>query len=183
MKLGKEEIQKIALSTLMLIALLYGYFSLLLDPLDKGEKAAHSYIDDLKSKIAPAEASVREAKELELKAPGAISTLDQVKAMIPDGAPVAWFPQRISEFFKRQGIEKCTARAGTELGEKELTGFKKLGWTLDIPAVDTVPLAIAVAALENEQLLMEVTSIQIDALKDNVQYQRAVLNVSTIVKQ
>jgi hypothetical protein len=183
MKLGKEEIQKIVLSALMLFALLYCYFSLLLGPLQNGEKAARNSIAELTPQIAKDEATVREAQQMELRAPVAVSTMDQVKAMIPDGAPVAWFPQRISEFFKRQGIEKCTARAGTDLGEKELTGFKKLGWTLDIPAVDTIPLAIAIAALENEQLLMEVTSIQLDALKDNVQYQRAVITVSTIVKQ
>jgi hypothetical protein len=183
MKLGKEEIQKIVLSTLMLFALLYCYFSLLLGPLQKGEKAARDSIAELTPQIAKDEATVREAKALELQAPAAVSTLNQVKAMIPDGAPVAWFPQRIGEFFKRQGIDKCTARAGAEGGEKELTGFKKLGWTIEIPAVDAVPLAIAIAALENEQLLLEVTGIQLDALKDNVQYQRAVITVSTIVEQ
>jgi hypothetical protein len=183
MKLGKEEIQKIVLSTLMLFALLYCYFTMLLTPLKKGEEAAQLRIAELSPQIEKDEASAKEAQALEVKAPAAVSTLDQVKALIPDGAPVAWFPQRISEFFKRQGVEKCTARVGPEFGEKELTGFKKLGWNLEIPAVDIVPLAIAIAALENEQLLLEVTSIHIDTLKDNVQYQRAEIAVSTIVKQ
>lgn len=183
MKLGKEEVQKIGLSAVMLVALLYCYFSMLLGPLSTQEAAANATIADLKKKIDPAEASVKEAEALEKKSPDAVATLDQVRSLIPDGAPVAWFPERINNFFKRQGIDKTAAHVGSELGDKDLTGFKKLGWSIDVPAVEVVPLAIAIAALENEQQMIEVTSIQIDTLKDDVQFQRAVIVLSTIVKQ
>lgn len=181
MKLGKEELQKIGLSVILLAALLYGYFNLLLGPLDTQEKSYRDTITDLGPKITRANGVIKAAHVLEKNAPAVNGTLDQIKSFIPEGAPVAWFPPRIAEFFKRQGIEKCTAHQGGESVDKDLPGFKKLMWTIDIPRVEVVPLAIAIAALENENPLWEITNLQIEASKETPQYQSAHIVVLTIV--
>lgn len=183
MKLGKEEFQKIAFSVILLAALLYAYFTMLLGPLDTREKAYHKTISELTPQIAKANSVIKATQALENSAPEVSGTLDQIKSLIPEGAPVAWFPPKISDFFKRQGIEKCMAHPGAETFDKDLPGFKKIAWNIDIPRVEAVPLAIAIAALENENPLWEITNLQIEASKENVQYQSAHLVVLTIVKQ
>lgn len=183
MKLGKEEIEKIAISVILLIAFLYAYFYLLLAPLDQREIAAKKEKENLAPQIAKAKNFLSDVKALEEKAPAAAETLDQIKSFIPDGAPVAWFPPRIAEFFKRQGIGKFTARVSGELADKDLSGFKKLIWNIDVPSVGIVPLGIALAALENENPLWEITGLQIEATKENPEFQSARLVISTIVKQ
>ena len=63
-----------------------------------------------------------------------------------------------------------------------MPGFRRLFWTIDVPKVEFVPLGIAIAALENDQPLLEITNLQIEQSKDNVQFQHATLTVATIVK-
>jgi len=183
MKLGKEEIQKIFLSILLLIGLMYCYFTLLLGPLDKQQSDATSQVGDLNPKIVSASAVIRDVAAREKDAPAIAETLNQIKASIPDGAPIAWFPPTLITFLKRQGIDKCTVHVGGESGDKDTPGFKKFSWSVEIPSVEVVTLGKAIAALENEQPLMEITDLRVGALKDNVQYQNATFSLTTIVKQ
>lgn len=183
MKLGKEEIQKIFLSILLLIGLLYAYFTMLLDPLSKQEENAKKTVADLAPKIAAAKSLIKDVAQREKDAPKTNETLDQIKSMIPEGAPIAWFPPLITGFMKRQGIDKCTIHMGGDAAEKDLPGFKKMYWNLEMPHVDLPTLGIAIAALENQEPLLEVSNVQISASRDDVQYQSARVTLSTIVKQ
>jgi hypothetical protein len=182
-ELGKAELEKAGLGGIMLAALLYVYFSMLLGPLADQEKKAGAAIKDLEPKIAAAKAQVAKTHTLETKAPAARTTLDNISALIPDGAPVAWFPPRIQDFFKRQGIEKSSVRLNNEFAERELPGFRKLFWSIELPKIEVIPLGVAIAALENEEPLLEITNVQIEANKDTPQFPRATLTVATIVKQ
>ena len=134
MKLGKDDIQKMFLGVLLLIGLLYCYFNMLLGPLNENEVKAHAIINDKTPKIAADKDVIKKAKIMKAKADEAQATLDQVKTLIPDGSPVAWFPPLIIDFFKRQGIEKCAVHRGEEGQDKDLTDFKKLSWGLEYHA-------------------------------------------------
>jgi len=182
MKLGKEEIQKIFLSILLLLGLMYCYFTLLLGPLDKQQSDAISQVGDLNPKIASASAVIRDVAAREKDAPAIAQTLDQIKSSIPDGAPIAWYPPTLITFLKHQGIDKCTVHVGGESGDKDTPGFKRFTWSVSIPSVEVSMLGKAIAALENEQPLLEITDLQVGALKDNVQYQNATFSITTIVK-
>jgi hypothetical protein len=183
MKLGKEEFQKIFLSILLLFGLMYGYFSMLLGPLDKEQANAENSISDLNPKILGATAVIKDVAAREKSAPAIAETLEQIKSAIPDGAPIAWFPPALLTFFKRQGIDKCSIHVDGETGDKEMQGFRKYNWTVSIPSVEMAPLGKAIATLENEQPLLEITILRIGALRENVQYQNVTMVVSTIVKQ
>ena len=90
----------------------------------------------IEPKIAGAKAQMKKTQSLEASAPAAAETLDRIKALIPEGAPVAWFPPRIQDFFKRQGIEKSSVRLNNEFADKELPGFRKLFWSIELPKVE-----------------------------------------------
>ena len=65
MKLGKDEIQKLVLGGLMLIGLIYGYFSMLLGPLSTRQESARKKIIALGPQIA--EAKAHHASQTQLK--------------------------------------------------------------------------------------------------------------------
>jgi len=171
------------LGFLLLGGLLYCYFSMLLGPLDKDEDAANATIRDKSPQVETDKETIKSAKALKAGADAADATLDQIKSMIPNGSQRAWFPPLITEFFNRQGIDKISVRYGDEGPDKDLAGFKRGAWGLDITHVEIVQLALSIAAFENEHPLMEIDSLQIEASKDSVQYQTARMNVSTVIKQ
>lgn len=183
MKLGKDEIQKIVLATLLFFGVVYGYFSLLLGPLSMRQSAIQKSVTALGPEIAAAKAQIQRTRELELTAPSRMAATRQVTAMMTEGSPVAWFPPRLAELFKRQGLEKSTTRLQGEAVDKEMVGFRRLSWGIDLPKVGFVPFATAVASLENDEPLVEIRSLQLEASREDVEMQRAVLTVSNIVKQ
>jgi len=183
MKLDKEEIQKIVLGGLLLIGVVYSYFDLLLGPLTKRAETTEIAVNALGPEIVNAKGQIAKTQQLEKDTPNLLLPMRQAEAMIPEGAPVAWFPTRMTEFFKKEGIDRASTRMTGELAEKELPGFRKISWGVDLPKVEFVNFGQAVAALENEEPLLEITALQIDASRDDVEAQHAFLTVNNLVKQ
>ncbi len=183
MKLGKDEIQKLTLAGLMAIGVVYCYFTMLLGPLGKKEAAMRKSIADLGPKIEAAQKQIKRTQQLENQAPVSTATLESIDALIPEGAPVAWFPPRMVEFFKRQGIDKASTRLANEYVDKDYAGYRRIAWSVDLPKAEFVSAALAIAGLENEEPLIEVNNIQIDSIKDDPQYQHVLLSVGSIAKQ
>jgi len=182
-QLGKEEIQKLVLGVLLFFGLIYSYFDLLLGPLSKHQDAVRLSIVALGPEIDSDKAQIARAKQMEKEALITQKTTRQVNAMIPEGSPVAWFPTHMTEFFKKQGIDKALTRMNGELPDKELPGYRKLVWGVDLPKVEFVPFAEAVSALENEEPLFEIAAMQIDASREDVEAQHALLTLNNIVRQ
>ena len=183
MKLGKEEIQKIFLGVLLFIVLIYGYFEILLGPLKKQRVQSQGRITELNKKLSDAKGQIRRVQELEAAVPGAEETVQAVKAMIPAGAPVAWFPPQVAEQFTREGLDKAATRMTGETADKDLPGFRRMTWSVDLAKVEFTPFAQALADFENNEPLAEITSMQIEAGSEDVEFQRASLNVRTTVTQ
>ena len=183
MKLGKEEIQKIVLGALLFFGLIYSYFDLLLGPLNKRYDQAKKSIESLGPAIHDAQVQIEKAKKLEVDAANATLAARQVDAMIPEGSPVAWFPTRMTDFFKKQGLDKVSTRMNAEAPDRELPTFRKLAWGVDLPKVEFIPFAAAIAALENEEPLLEISAVQLDASREDVEAQHALITVTNLVKQ
>jgi hypothetical protein len=181
MKIEQEQIKKIVLAVLLLVALLYGYFTYLLGPLQQGEKNATNGIAAIGPQISDAKKQIATAADLETKAPKATAFLTAIKNSIPDGAPIAWFPPKISDFFREHGIDKCTTHLVSEAADP-MPGFKKMVWAVDVPKVEFIPLGMAIASLENEEPLLTVLNVSVDATREDAQYQHATLILTTLVK-
>lgn len=183
MKFDPENVKKVFLSALLFAGLIYVYFALLLGPLAKAEKRAVADIAALRPEIAAANTQLKKTDALKRQAPVAQQTYDQIAALSPAGAPVAWFPPRMVDFFKRHGINRCSVRLNSDIAEKDLPNFHRTSWAIDLPKVEANQLAVAIMGLENEEPLVEVTNFVLEAGKDDAQYQRALLTVNAIVKQ
>jgi len=183
MKFDAEEIKKAILSGIMVLIVLYCYKNLMLDDLNRRETNANGIIASLKPQLDKAKEQINRTQSLIDSAPADTQVLEQIKALIPPGEPITWFPPRIVEFFKRQGLDKIPPpRKGNESLDPSLPGFKKIAWSIELPKTEFVQLGIAIAGLENEEPLLEITGVQIDESNDNLQFQHASMSISTIVK-
>ena len=183
MKLKKDQIQKLALGAMLFAGVTYSYFEFLLGPLSDGREKAKKDSAEIVPKIASARAQITKAKAVEDKAPASQRVLDQVQAMIPQGSPIAWVPTEITEFFKREGVEKASARMAGEPAEKELTGFGRYSWAVEVPLVEFITFGKALSAFENEEPLMEIQTVEIDAGRGDAQFQHVSITLQNIVRQ
>lgn len=183
MKLGKEEIQKIVLGVLLFFGLIYSYFDMLLGPLSKRAELTKHSAETLVPQIQASKGQIQKAKDMERDFASATLVMRQVEAMIPDGSPVAWFPTQMQEFFKKEGIDRSSTRMTGDSGDKELPKFRHIAWGVDLPKVDFATFGNAVATLENEQPLIEISAVQIDASRDDVESQHVFLTVNNLVKK
>jgi len=181
MKLEQAQLKKIGISVGTLVALLYGYFAYLLGPLEDGEHKSIAGIAAIEPQIADAKDQINKTAALEQKAPAATAFLNKLKSNIPDGAPIAWFPPKMADFFKSHGIDKTSTRLVSEAPDS-MPGFRKLTWSIDLPKVEFIPLGVAISTLENEEPLLNILNVSVDATREDAQYQHATLLLSTLVK-
>jgi len=86
---NKEQAKKLILGGLGLGALLYVYFTFFLGPLNKSRNAVQAKVNDLQTKISTSKAEISKATKLEETAHSATVRYDALRALSPDGAPIA----------------------------------------------------------------------------------------------
>src|SRR5215208_6648050 len=107
-KLSKDQTQKLMVSVMGLAGLLYVYFSFFLGPLNTSRDAMEGQIADLQGKIAGSKTELAKTANLEKQAEAATKRFAALKALSPEGAPIAWFPPRIKAFFANLQIDRAT---------------------------------------------------------------------------
>lgn len=183
LKLTKDQIQKLLLSTMGFIVLVYVYFSFFLGPLNRSSNTMLGTITALQNKVANSKSELAKANNLEKQATTATTRFAALKALSPDGAPIAWFPPRMKAFFANQEIDKATARLETSVAFKEadLASWMRYNWLLELPQADFPTLGKAVAALENSEPLLSIVRVNIRALPEDPQFQQVSLSASTAI--
>ena len=180
-RLNKDQIQKILLSVLGFIGLIYCYFTFFLGPLDRSRKLMAATIAEVQAKTASSKAEMKKTANLELQAKEATGRYEALKATTADGAPIAWFPPKMRTFFADQGIEKVTARleSSAEFKQPELTDWIKDTWAIELPQSDFGDLGKAIAQLENTEPLLAINHLAIHAVPEEPQYQQVSLLAQT----
>ena len=180
-KLNKDQVQKLALSTIGFIVLVYVYFSFFLGPLNNSRDTAEAQITDLQGKVASSKNELAKTANLEKQADASTKRFAALKALNPEGAPIAWFPPRMKAFFANQEIEKSTTKFETSVAFKDadLVNWMRYNWAVELPQTDFATLGKAVAALENAEPLLSITHISIKAGPEDPQFQQVTLNATT----
>jgi len=183
LNLTKDQIQKLGLSLMGFVVLLYVYFSFFLGPLNKSRDSMLVTINDLQRKVAGSKNEMMKATNLETQAGAATTRFAALKALSPEGAPIAWFPPRMKVFFANQQIDKTTARLenSSVYKEPELAGWMRYSWLLDLPQTDFATTGKAIAALENSEPLLAITHLNIHAVADDPQFQQVSLGATTAI--
>lgn len=182
-KLNKDQLQKLMLSAIGFIVLLYVYFSFFLGPLNRSRDSMLANIDELQNKVANSKNEIAKAANLERQATTATTRFAALKGLSPEGAPIAWFPPRMKAFFANQEIDKATARLETNLAFKDpdLASWMRYTWLIELPQADFSTLGKAVAALENAEPLLSIVRVNIRTLPEDPQFQIVTLTASTAI--
>jgi hypothetical protein len=180
-KLNKDQIQKLALSVVGFFVLLYVYFSFFLGPLNRSRDSMLGQIDELQAKAAGSKNELSKTANLEKQAEAATKRFAALKALSPEGAPIAWFPPRIRTFFAGQEIDKATARLESSVPYKEidLANWMRYNWIIELPQAEYSALGKSIAALENTEPLLSITRINIKAMPEDPQFQQVTMVAST----
>jgi hypothetical protein len=184
-KLKKERVQKLALSAMGFVFLLYVYFTFFLSPLTRVRGSVLAQIADRQKKIDSSKTELARANNLERQAKDATARFNALKALTPEGAPIAWFPPRMKNFFASQQIERAVARleSNTNFNEAELSGWTKYNWFIELPQADFAPLGTSIAALENTEPLLSITKISIHTSSDQPQLQQVAIAATTVIEK
>lgn len=186
MNLSKDQIQKILLGVIVVVAALYAYFTMLLGPLGERQRKAVALMEDLEPKIKDANIQLTRVRGLEKGDPNAAAAKrarEVIAAKIPTGAAIVWLPQRLTDFFSSHGIAKSEFKLQTEGDDPDLKEYRWTQWNVDLPEVEFGPLASALAALENQEALTQITFFKLEMKPDNVQFQSATLKLRTLAKK
>jgi hypothetical protein len=185
MKLNKDQIKKLALSTMGFVFLLYVYFTFFLGPLNRSRDGMLLKIKDLQSKLDASKEQMSKAVKLEQHAKASTGRFAALKAFNPEGAPIAWFPPQVRIFFANQQIDKVVAKLQGSTGFKqtELTGWMKYSWIIYLPQADYGTLGRAIAELENTDPLLSITRLSIHTLPEQPQFQRVDLAAVNILEK
>src|SRR5438552_10965183 len=170
----KDQIQKIALSLVGFVILLYVYFNFFLGPLNRSRNTMLTSMKDKQSKLDSSKSEMSKAASLEQEAKTATTRFAAFRALNPEGAPIAWFPPRIKVFFANEQVDKAVARLESSAGFKqpELANWMKYNWLVNIPQADYGAIGKAIAQLENTEPLLSITNLSIHANHDQPQFQQ-----------
>jgi len=184
-KLSKDQIKKLALSVMGFVVLLYVYFSFFLGPLQKIRGDALAQIDDRQNKINSSKTEVAKASNLERQAKEAMTRFTALKALTPEGAPIAWFPPRVKLFFANQQIDRAVARleSNTNFKQSELAAWTKYNWLIELPQADFAALGKSIAELENAQPLLSITKLSIHVLPEGPHFQQVAIAATTVTEK
>jgi len=182
-KLNKDQIQKIVLSVIGFISLIYCYFNFFLGPLNRSRESMNKTIAELQAKTASSKNEIKKTDNLETEAKQATGRYEAFKRTTAEGAPIAWFPPKMRTFFSNQGIDKGNVRleSSADFSQPELSNWLKDSWVIDLPQSDYGVLGRAIAELENTQALTSVQKVSIRAIPDVPQYQQVALAVQTVL--
>ncbi len=182
-KLTKDQLQKLILSAIGFVILVYCYFNFFLAPLNRSREAAEKSIADLQAKLGSSKSEMTKASNLEKEATAATARFAAYKNLSPEGAPIAWFPPRMKLFFANQQIDKATARldSSTTFKQPELSDWNKFNWLIDLPQTDFVGVGKALAELENSEPLLVISKLSMKAGNDDPQFQQVNLTASNAI--
>ena len=184
-KLSKDQIQKLMLSAMGFVVLLYVYFSFFLGPLNSSRDAALAQIADVQGKVAGSKTELSKTANLEKQAETATKRFAALKALSPEGAPIAWFPPRMKAFFAAEGSDRAVARleTNTNFKQTELAAWTKFNWLIELPQADFAAMGKSIAELENTQPLLSITRLSIHALPEQPQFQQVAIAATTVIEK
>lgn len=180
-KLNKDQIQKIILSSIGFIGLVYCYFTFFLGPLNRSRATMTAEIIDMQQKAASSKTELKKTGNLETQAKEATGRYEALKHTTQEGAPIAWFPPKMRGFFAKYGIDKASARlesSGT-FKQAEMSDWIKDTWAIELPESDYGALGTALADLENSEPLLAIQRLVIHSVPEQPETQQISLFAQT----
>ncbi len=180
-KFTKENTQRLVLAGLTFIILIVFFQSFLLGPAFKSIRNSSAELERVNSELAKAKSMKTRIANMQ-KQVEQVSELEKTLFVNqPAGDPIAWFPPRVENFFKKVGIQYCLATLSSP-SDEEIPGLRTYRCTVEFPEVSFMIFGVALAAFENHDNLVEVRDLAITSQSDNPALQRVTLTLRVILK-
>ncbi len=176
----KENIQRLALAALFFVIVVYVFFEFLVRPAQRAISGAEQQLTDVDKELRVARGEISSARSLREELETASAGLDDLFANLPPGNPIAWYPPRVENFFKRQGIARCLATVTPE-DLAELPGLRVYRCTIDFPEVNFLKFGQALEAFERSDKIFQVTNVRIAGIPTNPEFQQIKLDLRVIL--
>ncbi|HEX8372852.1 MAG TPA: hypothetical protein VF585_08740 [Chthoniobacterales bacterium] len=183
-KFNKDQIQKIFLSAILFVALIYGYFTYLLGPVTKKKEGDTKAIAETQVKIEEALKQIKLGKNAVERATASVATMEKIESLIPKEAAIAWFPPLVNQFFAKRGIPKVglQLRSTTAVPGEGLERFKYINWDASFPPSPFFNVISALSDFENEMPLLAILSVRVGSAPTSVEDQGIVCEFRTLLK-
>lgn len=183
-KPSRDQIQKLALGVIGVLAMVYLYFSFFLGPLNKSRTTMEGKIADLQGKLDGAQPALEQANKLERTAGSAMERFTALRQSAPEGAALAWFPPRIKAFFAAHQIDRAVARlSSTSRAMEELPDWETNDWMIEVPQADYATFGKTVAALENAEPLLSIARLNIRSMPEDPEFQRIEIAAQQVIEK
>ena len=184
MTFNKDQKQKMVLSAMMFIGLVYGFSRFLMTPLTTTEAQNEVAIGEMETKIEEAQKQIKIGRNSTETAANSVKTMESIEGMIPKEAAIAWFPPLVNQFFVKRGVPKVTLqlRSTDAVQGEGLERFKYFAWDVSFPPSSFVTVVSALSELENEMPLLSVRAIKVDAVTGTPEEQRITCEFRTLLK-
>lgn len=184
-KFSSEQIKKLVLSAMGFVVLLYVYFTFFLGPLQRSRDTALEQINEIQGKIDGSKGEIAKASNLERQAKESTARFAALKALSPEGAPIAWFPPRVKTLFSDEQVDKASTRleSTNTFKQSDLSGWTKYNWLIELPQADFAALGKSIADLENHEPLLAVTKISMHVLPNDPQFQQVGIAATTVIEK
>lgn len=175
-KLSKEDTQKLVLTAILFLAIVYFYFTSLLGPMGESKEDYIEQEQKAQVKLTEARKKIRDLRGIEQSAKNSTEIFAQIRELTPDGSPIAWVPLRVGDFLQRFNLNAEVAPLGSEkVANPLISEFTDTFWQIDIPKADLISLGNAMAAFENDFPLALFKEIRILASPEEPEFQRVTL--------
>ena len=138
-------------------------------------------IADTQGKTASSKTEMKKTANLEAQAKEATSRYGALKSTTRPGAPIAWFPPKMRNFFESHGVEKVGVKldGSGNFKEPELADWVKDTWSMDLPSAGFDAFGKAIAELDNTEPILAVQRLSLHAVPADPQSQQASITVPT----
>ena len=159
----KEERQRLMLGGVLVVGVLYGYFGLLLSPIQLGITHAERTVEERNQQIASTSVELRTLREEIARSDRPIldTAADELLATVPK-SHLASTPAVLSRILEQQSLAKRSARASMLapfIGREDLICA---GWEVNLEEAGPLQIGQATAALENEFSLSQMSEVSLE---------------------
>jgi hypothetical protein len=183
--LSEEQMKRVFMGVLVLAGLVGLAWYLLLAPQKQDMTSERGKINTLKDQIREAEAAIKQAEAIATETNAANAEFESIIEDVPRGAPIAWVPPRINNYWRRQEFPDVTTEPSgiASINNPALAGFEKRVWQVTINDAPFVDFGIALSEFENKEILMQLTSLNVSASAEQPETQNITFTLQQILPE
>ena len=178
----QEEKKKIGMMAILVVVVIVVVNMQLLSPLATQKTHARAGIAELQKKLTAAKNQIRETKRLEGKYSEVKSELDTLLSITKPGAPEAWEPPLIQEYFRKRGLEVEGVHFIKADHNAPIAGYERTDLVVEIPKASPFKLGETIAEIENTLPIIDFNSIVVTAIKDQGDTQDVVMEFGMAIR-